>query len=131
MAVLDLLVGESPLAALKRIHAPRFLGITPSRRAGALFHHAYAAIQTVQEGSYMYVDPNNQTFGLLICVLLFAAVLLYFVPSIIAVIRHHHNKLPIIVLNILLGWTFLGWVASLVWSLTSASPSYPQARPTV
>jgi hypothetical protein len=27
--------------------------------------------------------------------------------------------LPIFVLNILLGWTFLGWVVALVWSFTA------------
>jgi hypothetical protein len=34
---------------------------------------------------------------------------LYFVPAIIA-------------LNILLGWSVLGWVAALIWSLMAAHP---------
>ncbi|NEU31225.1 superinfection immunity protein [bacterium LRH843] len=41
----------------------------------------------------------------------------YFLPAIIAIIRGKTNKVAIIVLNILVGWTFIGWVIALVWSL--------------
>ena len=41
----------------------------------------------------------------------------YFAPTIIAVRGEHKNQGAIAVLNLLLGWTFLGWVASLVWSV--------------
>jgi hypothetical protein len=44
---------------------------------------------------------------------------LYFTPGIIAWLRNHHNQGAIAILNLLLGWTFLGWVAALVWSLTN------------
>jgi len=43
---------------------------------------------------------------------------IYFVPSIIAHHRKHRNEAAITVLNFFLGWTFLGWVAALVWALT-------------
>ena len=42
----------------------------------------------------------------------------YFLPSLIAFAREHKNKLAIFLLNLLLGWTVLGWVSSLVWSVT-------------
>jgi hypothetical protein len=44
---------------------------------------------------------------------------LYFIPSIVATERGHRNAGAIIVLNIFLGWTFLGWVVALVWASTS------------
>jgi nitric oxide reductase large subunit len=44
---------------------------------------------------------------------------LYLVPTIVAITRNHHNKAAIIALNIILGWTFIGWIGSLIWSLTS------------
>lgn len=44
---------------------------------------------------------------------------LYFLPSIVAVARSHNNTAGIVVLNIFLGWTLLGWVGALVWSLTN------------
>ncbi len=43
---------------------------------------------------------------------------LYFTPTIIAVSRHHHNAGMIAVLNIFLGWTFLGWVISFAMALS-------------
>ena len=45
--------------------------------------------------------------------------LLWLLPIYIAIKRGHPNAAAIIALDILLGWTFLGWVASLVWSLTA------------
>jgi len=44
---------------------------------------------------------------------------LYFVPSFVAASRGHQNRVAIFALNLLLGWTFLGWVGALVWSLTA------------
>jgi hypothetical protein len=42
---------------------------------------------------------------------------LYFLPSIIAISNNHKNKVAITALNIFAGWTFIGWVGSLVWAL--------------
>ncbi|WP_250482079.1 superinfection immunity protein [Caballeronia sp. NCTM5] len=52
-------------------------------------------------------------------VLLIVGLLLYFIPSFVAQSRRHHNTGAILALNIFLGWTFLGWVAALVWALTA------------
>jgi hypothetical protein len=43
----------------------------------------------------------------------------YFIPAINAYGRHHNNRTAILLCNLFLGWTFLGWVASLVWSATT------------
>ena len=43
---------------------------------------------------------------------------IYFLPSLIALIRRH-NLPAVAALNVLLGWTFVGWVVALVWSLSS------------
>ena len=40
----------------------------------------------------------------------------YFAPLIVAICRGHRNELAIGVLNMLLGWTIVGWVAALVWA---------------
>ncbi len=58
--------------------------------------------------------------GLLFLVIAFA---LYFLPSIIAVSRHKSNAVAIGVFNLFLGWTFLGWVISLVWACTAEKPT--------
>ncbi len=57
-------------------------------------------------------------------------VAVYFIPTAVAIIRNHHNEGAIITLNLLLGWTFVGWVAALVWSLTSP-PRQAAANPTI
>jgi RsiW-degrading membrane proteinase PrsW (M82 family) len=56
--------------------------------------------------------------------LILAALMLgaYFLPAIIAINRNHQNRVAILVLNIFLGWTFLGWIVALVWSLTAVQP---------
>ena len=54
---------------------------------------------------------NFSILELLLVVLIFA---LYFLPTLIAFLRQHKNKLAIFLLNLLLGWTVLGWVVSLV-----------------
>ena len=45
--------------------------------------------------------------------------IVYFLPTFIAVSRKHRQSVPIFVLNLLLGCTFIGWVAALVWALTT------------
>jgi hypothetical protein len=42
---------------------------------------------------------------------------LYLLPWIIAASRDHHRRSAIFWLDVLLGWTVLGWIAALVWSL--------------
>lgn len=43
---------------------------------------------------------------------------LYFMPTIIANSRQKRNIGAIFALNLLLGWSLVGWVVSLVWALT-------------
>ncbi len=52
-------------------------------------------------------------------IMVVAGICLYFVPSIIALIRMKKNLVAIIALNFFLGWSVVGWVISLVWSLSS------------
>jgi hypothetical protein len=44
---------------------------------------------------------------------------IYFLPTIIAMARGHKNTAAILVVNMFLGWTFLGWVGALAWSCTN------------
>jgi hypothetical protein len=48
--------------------------------------------------------------------------LFYFLPSIIAAARSNRDLVSILVLNLLLGWTAVGWVVALVWALKLDSP---------
>lgn len=50
--------------------------------------------------------------------LVLALIIIYFLPSFVAGKRNHRNAGAITVLNLFLGWTFLGWVIALVWAAT-------------
>ncbi|UGY24963.1 superinfection immunity protein [Bradyrhizobium septentrionale] len=47
---------------------------------------------------------------------------LYLLPSYVAWRRDHHALLAIFIANLFLGWSFIGWVASLIWSCTPVKP---------
>ena len=55
--------------------------------------------------------------------LLFGGVL-YFLPTIVAAARHTHNTTGILLLNLLLGWTVIGWGIAMLMAICSA-PVYP------
>jgi hypothetical protein len=65
----------------------------------------------------------------------FVGSLMYLVPTGVAILRKHPQRLAISVLNILLGWTFFGWLVALVWAFVKTVPSqhstapYPPLRP--
>lgn len=52
--------------------------------------------------------------------------LAYLIPAVIAFLRGHQSKWAIAVLNILFGWTFIGWAIALIWSLTGVRPAEPR-----
>lgn len=64
-----------------------------------------------------------------IIVLLIIGFNVYLVPTWVAYGRGHHNRGAILAMNILLGWTFLGWVAALVWSLMRVDAPKKAAEP--
>ena len=47
------------------------------------------------------------------------ALLLMFLPTLIALIRGHDNTFAIFLTNLLLGWTVIGWIIALIWSFTA------------
>lgn len=54
---------------------------------------------------------------------------LYFLPSLIGARKRNTNA--IFALNLLLGWTVIGWIAALVWALTVEDTSPIRPRPIV
>jgi hypothetical protein len=47
----------------------------------------------------------------------FMALAVYLAPTFVAFGRGHKQRLAITLLNTLGGWTVLGWIAALVWSV--------------
>jgi hypothetical protein len=91
--------------------------------------HLYAGFVFVVFFRFSYVifmtafhsDPAGIIFGWLFLLLLFV---LYALPSVIAFARDHNFSKEIAVLNLLFGWSVIGWVVALVWAL-----DHPDGRP--
>lgn len=49
---------------------------------------------------------------------IFVLAVVYFLPALFAMLRGHHQVAAITVLNLLLGWTGIGWAVAMVWSFT-------------
>ena len=67
------------------------------------------------------MTPSDSPVADTITFLTVLAVCLFFyiVPTMIAVNRHHRQRMAIGALNVILGWAIIGWVGALVWALTS------------
>ena len=66
--------------------------------------------------------------GLVGLVVFVGVLFIYFIPTLVANDRKHHNATAIFVTNLLLGWTFIGWVAALVWSYTAVNSESVEAK---
>ncbi len=47
--------------------------------------------------------------------------MLYFLPVLIAAVRHATHGWGIVVLNLFLGWTMLGWLIALIWAVSDST----------
>jgi hypothetical protein len=47
---------------------------------------------------------------------------MYFLPSIVALARSKRDTAAIVLLNLFLGWTVIGWVVALVWAVKTDVP---------
>jgi hypothetical protein len=54
-------------------------------------------------------------------------VAVYFAPCLIAGIRNHHQSGSILVINLFLGWTFIGWVVALAMACSAVRQPPPSA----
>jgi hypothetical protein len=67
--------------------------------------------------------------------LVFGLVLL-FLPTLVARSRNHPSANAIFLVNLFAGWTFIGWIVSLLWAFARISrpvlyaPSYPAVQTT-
>jgi hypothetical protein len=56
---------------------------------------------------------------ILIGILVIVIVAAYFSPTIISALRNHPQGGPIAIVNLFLGWTLVGWVVALAWSVSA------------
>jgi len=69
-----------------------------------MMHHFYS----------WHWSNSSPVVSFLLMVLLWVV---YFIPSVVAFLRTHRSKVAILTLNILLGWSGVGWIVALVWAM--------------
>jgi ABC-type transport system involved in cytochrome c biogenesis permease component len=50
--------------------------------------------------------------------MLLLSLAVYFVPTMIVCANRHHKSITVMWINLLLGWTAIGWVIALIMALT-------------
>jgi cytochrome c biogenesis protein CcdA len=86
-------------------------------RCGAPVNPAYD-VRDVAAPAYR--RPAHVTTGRVVAAILISFFTLgYLVPWSIAFARRHHKQVEIFLVNLLLGWTLIGWVGTLIWSFSS------------
>lgn len=73
-------------------------------------------VKPVFSFSYSYA-----TDMIIVYISVIAACFIYMIPTCVAASRRHRNTMAIAVLNLFFGWTLLGFVGCLVWSLINVS----------
>jgi hypothetical protein len=82
--------------------------------------HAEARTMWIAQAS----DSGGAAVGVILLLLISA--LMYFIPSIVAGIRKVPNIGSVIVINLFLGWTIIGWVVALAMAARSQPPQMGQ-----
>jgi hypothetical protein len=84
-------------------------------------------IPRMLSGLLLFVDDAAPMF-LGVCVAI-ACIFFYFLPGIVASSRKVANGFAgIILLNIFLGWTVIGWLGALIWACTAETKAQAQLR---
>jgi hypothetical protein len=74
------------------------------------------------------VFANHPTPGdIRMIILIGISAVIYFAPAIVAAMRSHRQTAAIVLLNLFLGWTLIGWVVALVWAAMNGPQSAPGA----
>ena len=72
---------------------------------------------------------DTVAFQLFLVILALCAILyLYSLPFAIAYARRHKYTKTVFLLNLLLGWTGLGWIVLLIWAFAGKKKHYEQNR---
>ena len=65
-------------------------------------------------------QPGGPLSGVIVGV---GGFLAYFIPTIVAWVRHVPNKGSVTVVNVFLGWTVIGWIVALAMAVRSRPPA--------
>ncbi|WP_394763553.1 superinfection immunity protein [Phenylobacterium sp.] len=72
---------------------------------------------------------DTSTAVIVVIFLSIIAFVIYWLPTINAFTRHHRQRAAIAGLNFFGGWTVIGWIVAMVWSMTAQDT--PGTSPTL
>ncbi|NPD85344.1 superinfection immunity protein [Lentimicrobium sp. L6] len=84
-----------------------------------LFSDTYSSI-LVSSKILFYINAIILWVGLIV---------FYFIPIIIGLQKVHAKS--ILIINLLLGWTLLGWIGALIWAINSPEKNAPMQDPII
>jgi hypothetical protein len=81
---------------------------------------SFSVVLNSGDGTFSGIDLSNIDANVRLFIL--ALMFFYFTPTQEAYDRNHDHAEAILVMNLLLGWTVLGWIAALIWAHTQRNP---------
>jgi hypothetical protein len=79
----------------------------------------------IEERNLPRLDQGGVSAVFLFVLMVLVAIVLfgiYLLPTFVAAARKHRNLVAILIINLFLGWTLLGWVGALVWAVIVTGP---------
>jgi hypothetical protein len=80
-----------------------------------------------------HIDPGVSvfigSFGIMMLCLFLFTIALYVLPMIVAYKRQIENRGLHALVNVIFGWTLLGWLACMLWACLAATPQQRTWRP--
>ncbi|MCL4526230.1 MAG: superinfection immunity protein [Gammaproteobacteria bacterium] len=77
-----------------------------------------------------WITDSRAGFVALLMVAFIVAIGVYVLPALMAWSMGSPHRIPITLLDLLLGWTVLGWIAALIWAVMSGNgDSFDDDRP--
>jgi hypothetical protein len=70
-------------------------------------------------GTILHIPAERLANPVIVLFFFLVGAALYFVPTFVSASRKTVSNTGIILLNVFLGWTFIGWVAALIWAVTA------------
>jgi len=97
----------------------------PFRRplAYRISHHEGSGTAWLPAEDTMQDSDSSGGGGAIVAIMFLVVLGLYFIPTIVAFVRHVPDRGTVIVLNLFLGWTFIGWVVALSMAARSRPPT--------
>jgi hypothetical protein len=77
-------------------------------------------VNSAKDGYHQFTTLVDTFMHWDMAIYLLLGLAVYLLPSILACMRKHPNKRSILVTNIMIGWSVIGWILALIWSYSTA-----------